>query len=434
MPEIELRVPDRSLIVLVGATGSGKTTFARTHFRPSQVLSSDQLRAAVSDDENNQAATADAFEVLHLIADRRLARARLTVVDATNVLRRAREPLLRLAKTHNLPAVAVVLDLPEELLVRRAHERTDRRFGDDAVQVVRQQRAHLHAGLAGLEREGFRQVYVLRTPEEIDAAVVRPEPLPVDRRWDTGPFDVIGDVHGCRAELVELLQLLGWQVEPDPDGRPVCARHPQGRTAVFVGDLVDRGPDTPGVLRLVMGMVEAGTALAVCGNHDDRLARALRGRNVKRAHGLAASLEQLAQEPPEFRARVERFCSGLVSHYVLDRGRLVVAHAGLPEDLHGRDSRRVRSFALYGATTGEVDEYGFPVRLHWENDYRGQATVLYGHTPTPEPQWVNRTLCLDTGCVFGGRLTALRYPEREMVSVPAHAVWHEHPRFRSAAP
>ena len=160
------------------------------------------------------------------------------------------------------------------------------------------------------------------------------------------------------------------------------------------------------------------------GNHEAKLLKALRGKNVKRSHGLDASMEQLDAEPEEFRARVDRFIDGLISHYVLDGGRLVVAHAGLIERYHGRASGRVREFCLYGQTTGETDEYGLPVRYPWAQEYRGQALVLYGHTPVPETEWLNNTLCLDTGCVFGGRLTALNYPERTVVSVPAARVYH----------
>ena len=142
-------------------------------------------------------------------------------------------------------------------------------------------------------------------------------------------------------------------------------------------------------------------------------------------HGLAESLEQLNAEPEEFRAAVETFLDGLISHYVLDEGRLVVAHAGLTERLHGRASNRVRTFCLYGQSTGETDEFGLPVRYPWAEEYRGKATVVYGHTPVPNPEWLNNTLCVDTGAVFGGRLTALRYPERSLVSVPAQQVYYQ---------
>ena len=416
-----LRVPDMALVVLIGASGSGKSTFARTHFPPRGVLSSDAFRGMVADDENDQSATVPAFEALHFVAGKRLDGGRVTVVDATNVQRESRAPLIALARQHNVLPVAIVLDVPESVCHERNAARSDRDFGPH---VVRRQRADLRRSLRGLAREGFRRVFVLQGVEEIDAATVEIEPLRNDKRAEPGPFDLVGDVHGCRAELEELLGALGYALERDAGGRAVGAQHPQGRRAVFVGDLVDRGPDTPGVLRLVMGMVAAGDAFCVRGNHEEKLARALAGRQVKIGHGLAESLEQLAAEPEEFRKAVHEFCDGLIGHYVLDGGALVVAHAGLPERYHGRASATVRSFALYGDTTGETDEYGLPVRYPWANEYRGRAVVVYGHTPSPEAEWVNNTICLDTGVVFGGRLSALRYPEREVVAVAAHQEWY----------
>jgi polynucleotide kinase-phosphatase len=411
-----------SLVVLVGASGSGKSTFGRRHFGPFEVVSSDFCRGLVSGDENDQAATGDAFDLLHYIAGKRLAAGRLTVVDATNVQPEGRKQLVELARSHDVLPAAIVLDLPVELCVARNSLRPERDFG---AHVVRRQHDQLRRSLRSLSREGFRKVHVLRSVAEIDSAVIVRERLLTDYRDRTGPFDVIGDVHGCRGELETLLGTLGYVIERDAAGRPVDAAHPLGRTAVFLGDLVDRGPDSPGVLRLVMGMTGAGHALVVPGNHENKLVRALSGRNVQVSHGLAETLSQLAAEPAEFRQQVEAFCRDLVSHLVLDGGRLVVAHAGLKEDYHGRASGRVRSFALYGDTTGETDEFGLPVRYPWADDYRGRAMVMYGHTPTPEPEWVNNTLCLDTGCVFGGRLTALRYPEKEIVSAPAERVWYE---------
>jgi protein phosphatase len=416
----ELRIPEMALVVLVGVSGSGKSYFARRHFAPTQVVSSDYCRAVVSDDENDQSATADAFDLLHHIVRTRLRRGLLTVVDATNVQPRSREQLVRIAKEHDVLAVAIVLDVPESVAMERNAARPDRDLPDH---VVPRQRRELRRGLRGLSRE-FKRAYVLRG-EEIDQAVVTYDKAWSDHRHLTGPFDLIGDVHGCRAELEDLLTALGYAIERDPLGRPVGAAHPEGRTAVFLGDLVDRGPDTPGALRLAMGMVAAGAALCVPGNHENKLVRALKGRRVTVGHGLVESLDQLANEPEEFRAAALAFMDGLVSHLVLDGGRLVVAHAGLKEAYHGRASGRVRSFALYGETTGETDEYGLPVRYPWANDYRGEAMVVYGHTPVPEPEWINNTLCVDTGCVFGGRLTALRYPERELVAVPARQVWYE---------
>jgi protein phosphatase len=418
-----LPVTDLSLVVLVGASGSGKSTFARRHFTPTEVISSDFCRGLVADDENDQSASRDAFDVLHYIAGKRLAAGRRTVVDATSVQRDARRQLIDLARQYDVLPIAIVLDVPEEVCAERNAARPDR--ADLPRRVVRRHTRELRASLRHLEREGFRKVHVLRGVEEVERATVVTEKRFNDLTHLTGPFDIVGDVHGCSAELEALLTKLGYA-----DGV-----HPEGRTAVFVGDLVDRGPDSPGVLRRVMAMVKSGNALCVPGNHENKFGRYLRGRQVQHTHGLAETVEQMAGESEEFRAEVREFVDGLVSHYVLDGGRLVVCHAGLPEKYHGRTSGRVRSHALYGDTTGETDEFGLPVRYPWAEDYRGRAAVVYGHTPVPEATWLNNTICLDTGAVFGGKLTALRWPERELVDVPARKVWYEPVRpLRTEAP
>ncbi|MGG7570952.1 polynucleotide kinase-phosphatase [Streptomyces sirii] len=418
-----LGVPDLSLVVLIGATGSGKSTFAARHFKPTEVISSDFCRGLVSDDENDQSASADAFDVLHFVAGKRLAAGRLTVVDATNVQSEARAQLVRLAREHDVLPVAIVLDVPEQVCAERNAARADR--AGLPRRVIQRHQRELRRSLRHLEREGFRKVHILRGQAEVAAAEVVLERRFNDLRHLTGPFDIIGDIHGCRSELETLLGRLGYALERDELGRAVDAAHPQGRTAVFVGDLVDRGPDSPGVLRLVMGMVGAGHGLCVSGNHENKLGRYLKGRKVQHTHGLAETVAQLDGEDDAFRAEAGTFIQGLVSHYVLDGGGLVVCHAGLPEKYHGRTSGRVRSFAMYGDTTGETDEFGLPVRYPWAEDYRGRAAVVYGHTPTPRATWLNNTICLDTGCVFGGAMTALRWPERELVDVAAEQVWYE---------
>jgi polynucleotide kinase-phosphatase len=411
---MKITIPELSLVVLIGPSGCGKSTFGRTHFKPTEVLSSDFCRGLVADSENDQTVTGDAFEILHFIARKRLALGRLTAIDATNVQPDSRKPLIELAREFHVLPVALVFNFPEKLCQERNRTRPDRDFGPH---VIRNQSQQLRRSLRGLEREGFRHVHIFNDPAELEGLEIERQPLWNNLKHEHGPFDIIGDIHGCFDEMTALLQQLSYTVEPD--GADYRVTPPDGRKAVFVGDLVDRGPRITEVLRLVMGMVKAGTAFCVPGNHDVKLMRKLRGKDVKISHGLADSLTQLELETPEFKRQIADFIDDLVSHYVFDEGRLVVAHAGLKEEMQGRGSGAVRSFALFGETTGETDDYGLPVRYNWAAEYRGKAMVVYGHTPVAEPEWLNRTIDIDTGCVFGGKLTALRYPEKELVSVPA---------------
>jgi len=417
---MKITVPELSLVLLVGPSGCGKSTLALQHFKPTEVLSSDYCRGLVSDDENDQTSTKEAFEVLHFVARKRLAAGRLTVIDATNVQPDSRKPLVALAREFHVLPIAIVFDFPEKVCQERNRTRPNRDFGPH---VVRNQAQQLRRSLRELEREGFRGVHVFKSPEELEGLEIVRQPMWTNRRTEHGPFDIICDVHGCFDELLELMANLGYSVKKDGEGYGV--ETPDGRRAIFIGDLVDRGPKIPEVLSLVMGMVEAGTAICVPGNHDMKLLQKLRGKDVKMAHGLADSVAQLEGESPEFRGKVGEFLDSLISHYVLDDGKLVVAHAGMKEEMQGRGSGAVRSFAMFGETTGETDEFGLPVRYNWAADYRGKAMVVYGHTPVTEAQWLNRTIDIDTGCVFGGKLTALRYPEKELVSVPAHRTYYE---------
>ncbi len=429
-----ITIPNLCLVVLIGPSGSGKSTFARKHFLPTEVISSDYCRGLVSDNDNDQSATPDAFEVLHYIAAKRLRAGKLTVIDATNTQSESRQPLVALAKAHDVLPVAIVLNTPEAICRERNATRPNRDFGPH---VVLNQIRQLRRSLRGLDREGFRKVFVLHTPDEIEAASIVRERVWNDLRHEHGPFDIIGDVHGCADELEELLSRLGYAKVavpaeaadwPEPLPREYFA-HPAGRRAIFVGDLVDRGPRVVAVLDTVRAMVFGGTALCVPGNHDIKLLRHLHGHHVKLTHGLEQTLADIAairgDRRDAWQTDVTKFLDSLVSHYLLDDGKLVVAHAGMKAEYQGRTSGRVREFAMYGETTGETDDFGLPVRLNWAAEYRGPAMVVYGHTPVPEPEWLNHTINIDTGCVFGGRLTALRYPERELVSVAARRTWCE---------
>ena len=423
---MEIRIPKTALVLLVGASGSGKSSFAKKHFAQYEIVSSDACRGIVSNDENNQAASTDAFELFHFIISMRLKKGLLTVADATNIQPDARKKLINIARSFHVLPVAIVFDTPQEVCETRNQQRTDRTIPSH---VIRRQLQDLKRSLRSIKKEGFVKLYTLRSEEDANAVTsIMREKLYNDKTELHGPFDIIGDVHGCYEELIELLQKLRYTIEETTDdgmNYGLKVSHPENRTVIFLGDLVDRGPASPAVLKLVMSMVRSGTALCVPGNHDIKLQKKLSGKTVQEKHGLAETLRQLEGETDSFKNDVKEFLHGLISHYVLDSGKLVVAHAGLKEEMQGRGSGAVRSFCLYGETTGETDEFGLPVRYNWAAEYRGRAKVVYGHTPVPSAQWLNNTIDIDTGCVFGGSLTALRYPEEELVSVPAQRTYCE---------
>ncbi len=318
--------------------------------------------------------------MLHFIAAKRLAAGRLTVVDATNVQPEARKPLVELARQYHCLPVAIVLDLPEAALPG-AQPRPSR--AQTSARTSSASRCRSCGGrCAGCEREGFRHVFVLGSPEEVETATVERQPLWNDRTARARPVrhhrrcsrllrraGSTSRAARLRASATERSNASLW-------GGPVYV-HPAGRKAVFVGDLVDRGPRILDTVRLVRNMVQAGSALCVPGNHDMKLMRKLRGKDVQITHGLADTLAEIDALPEDVRGpfaeELADFLDGLVSHYVLDDGKLVVAHAGMKEEMQGRGSGKVRDFALYGETTGETDEFGLPVRCNWAAEYRGRA-------------------------------------------------------------
>lgn len=391
---MRLTIPEQSLVVLIGAPGSGKSAFAGRHFSPTEVVSIDFARQLVADDDEDSEAWQDGARTLAFLAERRLRRGLMTVVDAPNSEAEARVGLLEIAARHHAIPAAIVLRAP----------------------------GSAGADLEALRREGFRWVYDLDSTEAVAAAEIVRQPLWNNRRDDKGPFDVIGDVHGCYRELCTLLEKLGYRIERgaalDTDPPRHFITPPEGRKLIFLGDLVGRGPDIASVLRLVMDSVDSGAALSVPGNHEDKLVRWMRGFPVEGRSGLGETIQQLRATSEPFRTEVEAFLDASPSHYVLDGGALVAAHAGMPEPMQGRGSAEVRQFALYGETGGETDEFGLPDQ-RWIRSYQGKAKVVYGHTAVLEPEWIHNTINIDTGCIFGGRLTALRYPEMELVSVPA---------------
>jgi len=421
---ILIDIPHKGLVVLAGPAGSGKSTLAAVHFEPDEIVSTDECRAMVGRGEADMQASPRAFELFYTLIAARLAEGRLVVADSTALAPGTRRRLLALARRHELPATLVVLAASLETCLRRNAHRS-RRVPE---QVIHRHVRQLEELLTHLDDEGFDHVYVL--PDEAlrrGDVRIRRVPLPVERP-ETGPFDIIGDVHGCFLELVELLERLGYRRQ----GHVMA--HPGGRQAVFLGDLTDRGPYSVSTILFVEAMVRAGAALYVPGNHCRKLYRWLTGHRVLLQHGLERTVREFEALPAPLRRdvsdRFRRLYEQAPPYMILDGGRLVVAHAGIKESMIGRMSRRITNFCLFGDVTGERTPDGLPVRRDWARDYRGQALVVYGHTPVETPVLRCNTINIDQGCVFGGFLTAFRYPEGEIVQVRAFAPYDPRPGIR----
>ncbi|MEM8813157.1 MAG: metallophosphoesterase [Pseudomonadota bacterium] len=388
-------IPDFALVLVAGSPDAGRDAFVNARFAAEETCAviPEGARSTVPFGFAGATAPIDGAETQ---LGMRLAHRKLACAVVSDPTPQIRKRFATLARFHHAPYIGVGFGISDKVM------KTER------------------------GRRGFD--HVIAFPEaETSATAIRFQrvPLTCDRRQETGPFDIIGDVHGCAGELESLLERLDYRVvrEGEAGLRRYSVIPPKGRKAIFVGDLVDRGPRSPDALRLVQSMVSAKQGLCVIGNHDDKFLRWLKGRDVSMSHGLAETVRQVAEQESGFGNVIRPFLQDLPSHLVLDGGRLVIAHAGLPEELHNRQSGKVRSFAMYGETTGKVDRDGIPERIDWAASYRGEAVVVQGHTPVQEAEWFNRTICIDTGCVYGGRLIALRWPERDLVSVDAERQW-----------
>jgi protein phosphatase len=366
-----INIPELALVVVVETP---TTAFAAKHFLPQEVFEFGS-------------------EILEGIVEERLRLGKLTVIAVPFEQLSQIKNLLTLARKYNVRREAIVLDFPQH-----------------------------HDPIALLHKHGVHSVHVINQLDKLQEIVINKNKLPIDKKEHEGPFDIIGDIHGCFDELKALTLKLGYQIE-EVDGN-FKVTHPHQRKLVFVGDLVDRGPKIAEVLHFVIDAKAQGMAYCVIGNHEERLLRKLNNKEVALTHGLQESVDQLALSSDRFREQVKAFLTELPSHYVFDHGKLAIAHAGLKQKYLDRTSKRIRSFCMYGDTTGEVDELGLPVRLNWAKKYTGSTKIVYGHTPIKTPQWLNNTINIDTGCVFGGKLTALRYSEMEVVQVNALQVYY----------
>lgn len=432
--------PKSGLVILIGISGSGKSTWAQEQFVESQILSSDTLRGMLTDDVTNQDCSKDAFEVLKSLVELRLSYGKLSVVDATNLKRPARKTWLELAKLHNVPAVVIYFDVPIQMCLQRQETR-DRQV---PAEVVQRQAGSLNNIEGNLKTEGWNGILKVTPAQERGSTCVEilqewnsPRVISEDStgvRIKHPKLDIIGDVHGCHDELIELLEKMGW-FQDENEGW----RHPENRFLVFVGDLTDRGPDSLAVLELVARLIESQQALLILGNHDHKLGRWLNGKRVQVKHGLQTTTSEFGQlEPQQLIESRERYLS-MLEHAPLwarwypenqeaeqTAEQLVIAHAAWSPELNGASSARITSYCLYGPNTGEMVD-GLPQRLDWKIDYPKNAPFcVVGHTAFDGPVVErNNTMCIDTACVFGGRLTGLKWPSKEVFQVEAKLVYEE---------
>lgn len=377
---MRIDINDFCLVVLLGEPAR-TAAFASRHFPTPNVI-------ALAAHEDGMLASSTRAAL-----DTSLAARDLTVIDAAGASSQVRDEILKCAKHHHARVYALTAVGPSSPTRR------------------------------SLAKGNYRGVYEIKPSQDLGAIELVISPLPVDRRELQGPFDIIGDVHGCFRELCTLLERLEYEVRFKGKGsaRRVRITAPENRTVIFVGDLVDRGPAAPDVLRIAMQMALDGTGYCVLGNHDIKFLRWLKGRTVRLSHGLERTVDQMKGESADFRRDVLAYLDALPIHLWLANGKLAVAHAGIKAEMLGRTSGAIAEFCLYGDHSGEKDTRGLPMRYNWALDYEGDTQVIYGHTPVPEARWQNNTLCIDTGCCFGGALTGLRWPENEIISVPARA-------------
>ena len=419
MAENVLSIPSDALVIPVGPSGSGKSTFAAKHFLPSEIVSSDDFRERISDDATNPKVSGDAFEMFHLLIEKRLTLGRLTVADATNLKPEARKKLRDIASRHGRATVVLLFDRPLDTMKMNNHART--RVVPE--HVIDRQWADHNTAIYALGGEGHHAIYIIQKSAK-DYVVSRE-----GANVATVPsgLDVIGDIHGCPTELFSLLYKLGYWINASHEpGYHYSIWHPEGRQVVLVGDVTDRGPDSVSALRIAQSLVASGHDWMM-GNHDNKLLRALKGNNVRRGHGLQDTIDQIARfsTPTEVQGFIETLSK--LPYYkvfkVPGQPDLVVSHAGIPQPMVGRTDGAMKSHALYGEVLGF--DGGLPIRgTKWHETWPigvDKPWTVHGHTVTDDPYAAKDTTVVnvDTGLVFGGKLTAFQWPSGKLVQVEA---------------
>ena len=431
-------LPYAGIVLLIGPSNSGKSTLLKRMIEkeeilPSEVISSDDFRIMVSDvefidwhdrpkDESDslmdeyQTISGEAFSMMESVIEARCRLNKLTIIDATNLHPDDRKRYITLAKNNNVPIQSIVLDIAEDELLardeRREHPRGKRRIRQQCQTFKREKRY--------LKKEGYASVYTIK---ETDNLQVSRGTNPLEKDIGHG-IDIIGDIHGCHEELILILEKLGYQKNQEG-----LYLHPEGRKFVSVGDVMSRGPESLKTMLFFHEHVQKGVAYMIDSNHGWKIARWLDGRGVTLNHGDEKVEEEFkryeeehgSEKAAETKNKLKEFLLHAPSHYVFTKNgvqTLICVHAGIKDAFIGKQSEAISDFCRYGDTDG-FDERGKPVRKDWYISHKKSTLIVWGHDPKPQPLLINNTINIDQGAVFGGALTAFRYPEREVISVQA---------------
>lgn len=436
---MRIQLPYAGIVLLVGPSNSGKSTWLKQliedeTIRPSEVVSSDDYRKLVGDVEHidwkghppdeadtlyeaYQDISTEAFALMTSLIEARARLNKLTIIDATHLYASDRKTYIELARRLHQPIYALVLDVEQHTLLERDQQRDFPRGG----RRVKQQVQVFNREKRSMKREGFDQLHIVADVEKVE--LVRQMNNPLHISADHG-IDVIGDIHGCFDEFIELLGRLGYI--QNEEGLYV---HPEGRTFLSLGDIMSRGPKSLDTILFFIRHVEAGVAKMIDSNHGWKVLRWLEGRNVTMKHGDELFVEELhafeeengAELTEALKSSMKRLLKHAPSHYVLTKHDIptaVCVHAGIRDEFIGKSSREISDFCRYGDNDG-FDDAGKPIRKDWTVHHRSNKLIIWGHDPRPRPLRLNQTINIDQGVVFGGRLTAFRYPEQTIVQVEA---------------
>ncbi|MFY3791119.1 polynucleotide kinase-phosphatase [Ureibacillus sp. MALMAid1270] len=441
---MDVLIPNAGIVLLIGPSNSGKSTLLKQLVKkgqilPSEIVSSDQFRVLVSDVEfidlsnksgdeadtlfdNYQKISAEAFSMMDSLIETRCRLNKLTIVDATHLYSEDRKKYISMAKNNHVPIISLVMDVDQSVLLERDKERENPR----GSKRIKQQYQVFKREKRFIKKEGYLATYFISHTNEIEV-IRRENPLHLDLG---NGIDIIGDIHGCYDEMIQLLEKLGYEQNAEQ-----YYIHPEGRKFLSLGDIMSRGPQSMKTMEFFLRHVNNGLAYMIDSNHGWKIARWLDGKNVTLSHGdelVEAEFRQYevthgTEKADTLKYAIKDLLLKSPSHYVITKNgipTLVCTHAGMKDEFIGKQSFDISDFCRYGDNEG-LDDTGRPIRKDWTIHHKTNTLIVWGHDPKPKPLVINNTINIDQGVVFGGELTAFRYPEKEFVAIQATTDYSE---------